>query len=70
MRVKPAEGRAVLDPHTFRPLPAEGRNVPDSTFWRRRLRDKDVVLVEDAPEPQPLDAPDNQQPYSATGDVR
>ncbi len=47
MRVKPAiSGAVIRDPHTKRPLPAEGGEVPDcSTFWRRRLLAGDVVLV-------------------------
>lgn len=46
MRVKPAAPGAVIrDPHTKRALPAEGCRVHDSSFWRRRLRDGDVVLV-------------------------
>lgn len=50
MKVKPAQGRAVRDPHSMALLPAEGRDVPDrDPFWRRRLRDGDVVRVEDAP---------------------
>jgi hypothetical protein len=53
MRVKPAEGRAVRDPLTKQLLPAAGRDVPDNQFWRRRLRDGDVVSegeAEAAPE--------------------
>lgn len=46
MRVKPADPSAVIrDPHTKRPLPAEGGKVPDNTFWRRRLLAGEVVLV-------------------------
>lgn len=49
MKVKPANPGAVIrDPHTKRPLPEGGGTVPDTTFWRRRLRAGDVVLVEDA----------------------
>jgi len=44
MRVKPAEGRAVRDPVTKQLLPAAGREVPENQFWRRRLRDGDVVV--------------------------
>jgi Protein of unknown function (DUF2635) len=47
MRVKPAEGRAVRDPVTMQLLPDGGREVPDNQFWRRRLRDGDVIA--DAP---------------------
>jgi hypothetical protein len=48
MIVKPATGRAVRDPNTYELLPAEGRDVPDTFFWRRRLRDGDVVAAGDA----------------------
>jgi hypothetical protein len=48
MKVKPAEGRQVRDPSTMQLLPAEGREVPDNQFWRRRLRDGDVVEVAEA----------------------
>lgn len=47
MRVKPAKGRAVRDPITMQLLPDDGREVPLNPFWRRRLRDGDVV--EDKP---------------------
>lgn len=47
MRVKPVDPNAVIrDPHTKRVLPAEGGNVPDNTYWRRRLLFKEVVLVD------------------------
>lgn len=46
MKVKPAkEGAIIRDPHTKRPLPAEGANVPDNNFWNRRLLDGSVVRV-------------------------
>lgn len=46
MKVKSAiEGAVIRDPHTKRPLPAEGGEVPDNTFWRRRLMSGEVVLV-------------------------
>lgn len=46
--VKPAEGRNVRDPVTRKHIPAEGVEVPNDPFWRRRLRDGDVV---EAPRP-------------------
>lgn len=50
MKVKPArDGLVIRDPHSRQPLPAEGGNVPEDSFWVRRLNDGDVVLVEDAP---------------------
>ncbi len=44
MRVKPGQ-HPVRDPHTKRYLPAEGAEVPESTFWIRRLRAGDVVAI-------------------------
>lgn len=47
MKVKPAiEGAIIRDPITKQPLPAQGREVPDNSFWRRRLADGEVVLVD------------------------
>lgn len=51
MYVKPAprevEGRALVvrDPDLKDLLPAEGRDVPDTPYWQRRLADGDVVLA-------------------------
>lgn len=51
MFVKPsAPGLLVRDPVSKRPLPAEGGEVPESTYWLRRLRAGDVVPC-DAPAP-------------------
>ncbi|HWX48126.1 MAG TPA: DUF2635 domain-containing protein [Roseomonas sp.] len=50
MYVKPVKGREVRDPVTQHALSPEGREVPESTFWMRRLRDGDVRLA-DAPKP-------------------
>ncbi len=46
MFVKPCEGRAVRDPMSRALLAAEGEEKPDIRFWRRRVRDKDVEMVE------------------------
>jgi hypothetical protein len=43
MFVKPAEGLVIPDPDRHDMLPADGRDVPASDFWMRRLRDGDVV---------------------------
>ncbi|MEX3690820.1 DUF2635 domain-containing protein [Paraburkholderia sp. BR14263] len=48
MHVKPAAGLKVRDPDLRDFLPDEGRVVPDSQYWLRRLRDGDVVPVEPA----------------------
>ena len=48
MRVKPVDPNAVIrDPVTLRPLPAEGGDVPENTFWVRRLRAGEVVRIDD-----------------------
>ena len=63
MKVKPAPGRAVRDPQqNYRLMPEQGGEVPDNAFWQRRLRDGDVVLIED----QPDDAPSQQPIGEAT----
>jgi hypothetical protein len=47
--VKPAHPSLVIrDPHTLRILPPEGAAVTDTTYWRRRLADGDVVLASEA----------------------
>lgn len=52
MRVKPADPTAVIrDPHTRRALPPDGGNVPDNSFWRRRLAAGEVVLVRESTTP-------------------
>ena len=43
MFVKPAPGRLVRDPVSKRPLPAEGAEVPENTYWIRRLACGDVI---------------------------
>jgi hypothetical protein len=56
MFVKPAHPDLLVANPEARPpmprhLPAEGAEVPDSQYWRRRIADGDVVLAP-APEPQ------------------
>lgn len=43
--------RPVRDPITKNYLPAEGKDVPESSYWVRRLRDGDVCL---ATKPEPM----------------
>lgn len=45
MRVYPVPDRLVLDPATFKPLPAGGCDVPRNSFWMRRLADGDVTTT-------------------------
>jgi len=46
MYVKPAAGLKIRDPDLHDFLPEEGREVPDSGYWQRRLRDGDVLQAE------------------------
>jgi hypothetical protein len=43
LRIRPAAGRVVRDPD-LHDLIIAPRTVPDSPFWRRRIRDGDVTL--------------------------
>ncbi len=45
IKIKPNNGLIVRDPLTGKPLVAEGEEKPRNSYWLRRLRDKDVVLV-------------------------
>jgi hypothetical protein len=49
MFVKPADGLKVRDEASGQHLPAEGKEVPETTYWLRRLRSGDVVKAEPAP---------------------
>lgn len=52
MRVKPTvEGAVIRDPVTLQPLPAEGGDVPENSFWLRRLRAGEIVRVEEPSAP-------------------
>ena len=47
-KLKPATPELVVrDPVTAKALPAEGKAVPMTTYWRRRLKDGDVVEATD-----------------------
>lgn len=50
MFVKPAPGLKVMDPVTKLFIPNEGQEVGDfDLYWVARLRDGDVVLVDNKP---------------------
>ncbi len=51
MFVKPNTGRTIRDPVKGTFLPESGAEVPDNTFWRRRLRDADVSITAPAAKP-------------------
>lgn len=48
LHLRPVNGARVLDPDAVpvpEALPAEGKMVVDTPFWRRRLKAKEVELV-------------------------
>jgi len=45
MQIKPLKGRSVPDPVRGDLLPADGRNVEESTYWLRRIADGDVEKI-------------------------
>ena len=47
MFVKPKDGLSVRCPVRGEALPKEGADVPDNTFWRRRLKDGDIIPVQE-----------------------
>lgn len=62
MKVKPTiPGAIIRDPVTRLPLPVEGGDVPDNSFWRRRLRAGEVELIE---EPQRSSPPTGNEPVA------
>ncbi|WP_336844981.1 DUF2635 domain-containing protein [Providencia rettgeri] len=46
--IKPVSGVTVRDPETYQPLAAEGEVKPRNAFWLRRLKDGDVVQVDES----------------------
>ena len=43
MYVIPAQGLTIVDPDLKDRLPAEGREVPESGYWRRRIAEGSVI---------------------------
>lgn len=51
LKVWPNPGHRVRDPGTGLLLTRRGATVPDSTYWRRRLADGDVLDAPPTPRP-------------------
>lgn len=52
LKLKPATADLVVrDPQTGERLPVEGKSVEINSYWRRRLRDQDVVKVKPSNKP-------------------
>lgn len=47
----PASGLRVIDPMTERPLPEGGAWVTESSYWIRRIGERDVTELAAEPEP-------------------
>lgn len=43
--VMPKEGLKIRRPDTKRFLSSDGENVPNNSFWKRRLSDGDVLEI-------------------------
>jgi len=68
IKVTPAPGLKILDPtDSFRAIPAEGKVLPDSTYWRNRERDGGVV-VSDPNAVVEVAAPEVAAPKSKKGE--
>lgn len=51
MRVRPSRPDLIVrDPISRQPVPAAGREVPETSYWLRRLKDGDLELLEEKPE--------------------
>jgi len=48
MFVKNAEGKRIPDPDRGGYLPDEGREVPETLYWIRRVNEGDVVVTDPA----------------------
>jgi hypothetical protein len=59
MKVKPREGLKVLNPDSRLHLPPEGAEVPETSYWLRRLADGDVVLSKE-PVVKPIQIPNRE----------
>jgi hypothetical protein len=68
MFLKPARPDLIVrDPISLQPLPAEGREIQESSFWVRRLIDGDVVEATAPSEEQPVAKPTARSNRSAPG---
>lgn len=57
MKVWPAPGRRVRDPANGQLLTRRGAEVPDNSYWRRRLADGDVLDAPPTPAAKPPKPP-------------
>ena len=57
IKVVPADGQLIRDPDNLsRIIPKTGGEVPNNTFWRRRIRDGSVTKVSRFKKDEPVAA--------------
>lgn len=61
MYVTPAPGLLIPDPDLQDFLPDNGRDVPDTPYWRRRIFDRDVSVKAAAAEKPPRSTGSNKE---------
>lgn len=49
MRVKPKKGIVVRNPLNGLQVPDEGMNVPNNSYWRRRIAEGSIEIVKEIP---------------------
>lgn len=49
--VKPAKDMIVIDLESGLPIPADGAEVLESSYIRRRINDGDLIVLESLPKP-------------------
>ncbi len=59
------EPTVLRDPDTNRTIPWEGAEVPDNSYWRRRVRDGSAKIVDPKKKGMDDDDDDNKQPTPA-----
>lgn len=73
IKVRAAEGRRVRHPETRQVIPAEGLHVNDhEQYWFRRLRDGDVIEIDDKGNPveKAAEAPAPAAPANANAKAK
>ena len=61
MYVTPAPGLTIPDPDLQDVLPENGRDVPDTPYWQRRIFDHDVSVKAAAAEKPPRSTGSNKE---------
>lgn len=55
IKVKPALGLCVLDPDLKRPMAPTGAMVTLTGYWRRRIKDGSVLVVDEKKKEKPVE---------------